>query len=54
MQPVAHSEHWKHGIMHRFSLLRPINGDLSAQDRIRETVLHAFAEYQETATEAAS
>jgi hypothetical protein len=37
-----------------FSLLRPINGDASAQDRIRETVLHAFAEYEETATEAAS
>ena len=38
-----------------FSLLRPANGDASAQDRIRELVLQAYAEYEEaTPTEAAS
>ena len=37
-----------------FSLLRPV-ADASAQDRIRELVLEAFAEYEEAApTEAAS
>ena len=37
-----------------FALLRPI-GDTSAQDRIRDLVLEAYAEYeQETASEAAS
>src|SRR5258707_12326380 len=36
-----------------FSLLRPI-ADTNAQDRIRDLVLEAFAEYEETATEAAS
>ena len=36
-----------------FSLLRPI-GDATAQDRIKELVLQAYAEYEETATEAAS
>ena len=37
-----------------FSLLRPSNGDASAQDRIRELVLQAYAEYEESATEAVS
>ena len=36
-----------------FALLRPIS-DVNAQERIRELVLQAFAEYEETATEAAS
>ena len=36
-----------------FALLRPI-GDVSAQERIRDLVLQAYAEYEETATEAAS
>ena len=36
-----------------FSLLRPI-ADAGAQDRIRDLVLQAYAEYEETATEAAS
>ena len=36
-----------------YALLRPI-ADVAAQDRIRELVLQAFAEYEETATEAAS
>jgi hypothetical protein len=36
-----------------FALLRPI-GDATAQDRIKDLVLQAYAEYEETATEAAS
>jgi hypothetical protein len=36
-----------------FALLRPIT-DTSAQERVRELVLQAYAEYEETATEAAS
>ena len=36
-----------------FSLLRPI-ADASAQDRIREIVLEAYAEYEDKATEVAS
>jgi len=36
-----------------FALLRP-TGDASAQERIRDLVLQAYAEYEETATEAAS
>ena len=36
-----------------FALLRPI-GDATAQDRIKELVLQAYAEYEETATEVAS
>jgi hypothetical protein len=37
-----------------FALLRPIT-DTSAQERVRELVLHAYAEYEdETASEAAS
>jgi len=30
-----------------FSLLRPANGDATAQDRIREVVLQAYAEFEE-------
>ena len=30
-----------------FSLLRPANGDATAQDRIRELVLQAYAEFEE-------
>ena len=37
-----------------FALLRPASGDAAAQERIRELVLQAYAEYEETATEAAS
>ena len=37
-----------------FALLRPASGDTTAQERIRELVLQAYAEYEETATEAAS
>ena len=36
-----------------FALLRPIS-DVNAQERIRELVLQAYAEYEESATEAAS
>ena len=36
-----------------FALLRPI-ADTSAQERVRELVLQAYAEYEDTATEAAS
>lgn len=36
-----------------FALLRPI-ADTSAQERIRELVLQAYAEYDETTSEAAS
>ena len=37
-----------------FALLRPASGDATAQERIREVVLQAYAEYEEAATEAAS
>ena len=37
-----------------FALLRPASGDATAQERIRELVLQAYGEYEETATEAAS
>lgn len=30
-----------------FSLLRPVNSDATAQDRLRELVLQAYAEYEE-------
>ena|SRR5256885_2975627 len=36
-----------------YALLRPI-ADVSAQERIRELVLQAYAEYEDAATEAAS
>ncbi len=36
-----------------FALLRPI-ADTSAQERVRDLVLQAYAEYEETATAAAS
>ena len=36
-----------------FALLRPIT-DTAAQNRVRELVLEAFAEYEQAATEAAS
>ena len=36
-----------------FALLRPIT-DTQAQERVRELVLHAYAEYEENRTEAAS
>ena len=32
-----------------FALLRPIAADATAQDRIRELILQAYAEYEETA-----
>ena len=32
-----------------FALLRPVTGDASAQDRVRELVLQAYAEYEERA-----
>ena len=32
-----------------FSLLRPIAGDATAQDRVRELILEAYAEHEETA-----
>jgi hypothetical protein len=32
-----------------FSLLRPANGDATAQDRVRELVLQAYVEYEERA-----
>jgi hypothetical protein len=36
-----------------FALLRPI-GDVAAQERIRELVLQAYAEYEQVGAEAAS
>jgi hypothetical protein len=32
-----------------FALLRPISGDATGQDRLREIVLQAYAEYEERA-----
>jgi hypothetical protein len=32
-----------------FSLLRPVNGDATVQERLRELVLQAYAEYEERA-----
>ena len=32
-----------------FALLRPITGDASSQDKIRELVLEAYADYEEKA-----
>ena len=32
-----------------FALLRPIAGDVTAQDRLRELILQAYAEYEENA-----
>ena len=32
-----------------FSLLRPINGDATAQDKVRELILQAYAEFEEQA-----
>ena len=32
-----------------FSLLRPVNGDATAQEQLRELVLQAYAEYEERA-----
>jgi hypothetical protein len=32
-----------------FSLLRPVTGDATAQDKLRELVLQAYAEYEERA-----
>ena len=34
-----------------FALLRPVNGDATRQDRIRELVLQAYAEFERGATE---
>ena len=31
-----------------FSLLRPANGDATAQDRVRELILQAYAEFEES------
>ena len=31
-----------------FSLLRPIAGDATAQDRLRELILEAYAEFEQT------
>ena len=31
-----------------FSLLRPANGDATAQDKLRELILQAYAEFEET------
>ena len=36
-----------------FALLRPV-ADAASQERVRDVVLQAYAEYEETATEAAS
>jgi hypothetical protein len=35
-----------------FALLRPVTGDATAQDRVRELVLRAYAEYEQQAHEA--
>src|ERR1044071_968047 len=42
-----------HGERRSFALLRPIS-DVNAQERIRELVLQAFAEYEESAATAAT
>ena len=34
-----------------FALLRPVAGDASAQERIRELVIQAYAEHEEQATD---
>ena len=31
-----------------FSLLRPVNGDATAQDKLRELILQAYADFEET------
>ena len=31
-----------------FSLLRPVNGDATAQDRVRELILQAYTEFEES------
>ena len=31
-----------------FSLLRPVNGDATSQDRVRELILQAYAEFEES------
>jgi hypothetical protein len=36
-----------------FALLRPVS-DAASQERVRDLVLQAYAEYEEAATEAAS
>jgi hypothetical protein len=33
-----------------FALLRPVTGDVTAQNRIRELVLEAYAEYEQQAS----
>ena len=35
-----------------FALLRPVTGDATAQDRVRELVLQAYAEYEQQSHEA--
>jgi hypothetical protein len=37
-----------------FSLLRPVAGDATAQDRLREMILQAYAEHEQTAAAAVS
>lgn len=34
-----------------FALLRPVNGDASAQERIRELILTAYTQYEESAAQ---
>jgi len=34
-----------------FALLRPANGDASKQDRVREMVLQAYADFEQAASE---
>ena len=41
------------GERRNFALLRPI-ADAASQERVRDLVLEAYAEYEETATQAAS
>lgn len=42
-------QYMANGERRSFSLLRPIAGDATAQDKIRELVLAAFADYEEKA-----
>lgn len=37
-----------------FSLLRPIAGDATAQDRLRELILDAYAEFEQNAEQVAT
>lgn len=41
-----------HGERRSFSLLRPLSGDMAAQERIRDLILKAFSAFEETLDDA--